>query len=105
MHSGSDLRLQRIFLTFNKRIEQMQPNTTRSLLLVLGSTMVIGACSISGHYRGEGACRGFHMDQTSCERAAANAASIGKVRIGQSMTDVQAIMGAADRRDAVPGSE
>lgn len=68
--------------------------------------LLLTGCGVSGHYRSEGPCQGFHKDQDACERAAANSQLIGKVRIGQSADEVLAIMGKApERRDASAESE
>lgn len=76
-----------------------------SIILLAGSVVLAG-CGVSGHYRSEGPCRGFHKDQQSCERAAENSQVIGKVQIGQTMADVASIMGKGpERRNATAESE
>lgn len=63
-------------------------------------------CSISGHYRSEGPCKGFHKDQQACERAVANSSVIGKVKLGQSLEEVRRIMGKdPERREVSKQSE
>lgn len=75
------------------------------ILLILVAILING-CSISGHYRSEGPCKGFHKDQQACERAAANSSVIGKVNIGQSLEDVRQIMGKdPERREVSKESE
>jgi hypothetical protein len=75
-------------------------------MIVLFVSIVIAGCGVSGHYRDEGPCRGFHKDQDACERAYANSQVIGKVQIGQSKSDVLAVMGKGpERRDATAESE
>mgnify|MGYP003394406087 CR=1 FL=1 len=77
----------------------------RSFLLVWGS-LLLSACGLSGHYESSGPCRGFHKDQPSCQRAAENSSTIGKVKVGQSIADVRQIMGKdPERREAIADSE
>jgi hypothetical protein len=74
--------------------------TPRIALLVCALLLVSG-CSVSGKYRGQGPCRGFHTDPQACERAYENSLVAGKVQIGQSPTEVRAIMGRdPERREA-----
>lgn len=64
-------------------------------------SLIVAGCGVSGHYRSEGPCEGFHKDQNACERAHANSQGITKVRIGQSTDEVQAIMGTGlERKEA-----
>jgi hypothetical protein len=76
-------------------------------ILVLAASLVLAGCGVSGHYRSEGPCRGFHKDQQACERAHENSLVIGKVQIGQTLSEVSAIMGgkAPDAREATPEFE
>jgi hypothetical protein len=77
----------------------------RNLLLVVISLLLI-SCELSGHYESSGPCRGFHKDQQACQRAAENASTIGKVKVGQSLAEVRQIMGKdPDRREASSDSE
>ena len=73
----------------------------RIILLALA----IGGCSASSSYRSDGSCRGFHRDPAGCERASANAQTIGNVKLGQSTSEVLAIMGGPERKDARVGME
>jgi hypothetical protein len=76
------------------------------LALIAFSALVLGACGVSGHYRGQGPCRGFHKDQQACERAHANSLGMAKVQIGQTTAEVAALMGGGpDRRDATADCE
>jgi len=77
----------------------------RCFLLVVGSFM-LSACGVSGHYESEGPCKGFHRDQQACKRAAENSSVIGKVKIGQSPSEVRQIMGKdPERREASADTE
>ena len=82
-------------------------NTTRLLRVTVGVIIILMAgCSVSGKYRGEGPCRGFHKDPQACERAYENSLVAGKVQIGQSSTEVRAIMGRdPERREATATSD
>jgi hypothetical protein len=69
-------------------------------------SLIVAGCGVSGHYRSEGPCKGFHKDQNACERAHANSQAMPKVKLGQSTEQVQAIMGAGfDRREATADCE
>ena len=75
-------------------------------ILLISAAILINGCSISGNYRSEGPCKGFHKDQQSCEKAAANSSVIGKVSLGQSLKEVRQIMGKdPERREASKQSE
>jgi len=63
----------------------------RSLLLV-GGSLLLSACGVSGHYESSGPCKGFHRDQQACQRAADNSSAIGKVKVGQSLSEVRQVM-------------
>lgn len=76
----------------------------RNILLFL-IILIVNGCSVSGHYRSEGPCKGFHKDQQACERAAANSKVIGKVMIGQSLDDVREIMGKDPERRKASAKE
>ena len=70
------------------------------------SVLLASGCGVSGNYRGEGPCKGFHRDQQACERAYENSLVAGKVRVGQSPSEVRAIMGRdPERREATADSE
>ena len=78
---------------------------TSSKIFLL-SLLFISGCSVSGHYRSEGPCKGFHKDQDACERAVYNSTVIGKVEIGQSIDEVRKIMGRRpEQREATKTSE
>jgi hypothetical protein len=63
--------------------------------------LVISGCAVSGKYRSEGSCQGFHTDPAACERAYANGLVAGKIQIGQTHSEVRAIMGRdPERREA-----
>jgi hypothetical protein len=74
--------------------------------LLLASFLPLAACGVSGHYESEGPCKGFHKDQQACKRAAENSSVVGKVRMGQPLAEVRAVMGKdPERRDASADSE
>ena len=59
--------------------------------------IILGACI--PNYRESGPCAGWHRNPVACERAAENSKLIGSVKLGQSLEEVQQIMGTApDRR-------
>ena len=77
----------------------------RSILLLAGSLLLTG-CAMSGHYQSSGPCEGFHKDQQACQRAYENSLVIGKVKVGQSLAEVRAIMGKdPERREATSETE
>ena len=68
--------------------------------------LVISGCSVSGKYRSEGPCEGFHKDPAACERAYANSSVAAKIQIGQAPSEVRTIMGHdPERREATAASE
>jgi hypothetical protein len=75
------------------------------IALMVSALLVVG-CSVSGKYRGDGPCKGFREDPQACERAYENSLVASKVQIGQSPTEVRAIMGRnPERREATATSE
>ena len=73
----------------------------KNSVLAISLCLLISACSVSGKYRGEGPCKGFHKDPEACERAAVNSLVIGNVQQGQSPEKVREIMGHyPERREA-----
>jgi hypothetical protein len=77
----------------------------RSFLL-MAACLLLSGCGISGHYVSEGPCKGFHTDQQACQRAAENFVAIGKVKVGQSLSEVRQIMGKdPERREASADTE
>ena len=79
---------------------------TRIALLVVVSALFASGCSVSGKYRGDGPCKGFHQNPQACERAYENSLVAGKVQIGQSRTEVRATMGRdPEQREATADSE
>lgn len=69
--------------------------------LVAGFSTLLSACGVSGHYESSGPCKGFHRDQQACQRAAENSSAIGKVKVGQSFSEVRQIMGKDPERREV----
>ncbi|MBL8511304.1 MAG: hypothetical protein JNM52_06630 [Betaproteobacteria bacterium] len=69
--------------------------------LLLGVLILITACSVSGKYRSDGPCRGFHKDPQACERAYENSLLVNKINIGQSANEVREIMGREPERREV----
>jgi hypothetical protein len=68
--------------------------------------IVVSGCAVSGNYRSEGPCEGFHADPAACERAYANSLVAGRVQIGQTLSEVRTIMGRdPERREATADSE
>ena len=68
--------------------------------------VLLSACSVSGKYRGDGPCEGFHKDPEACEGAAANSLVISKVQLGQSPEEVREIMeNDPERREVAVGLE
>lgn len=65
----------------------------RNKLLMISIIVLVSACSVSGKYRGDGPCKGFHKDPEACERAAENSLVISKVQLGQSPEEVRKTMG------------
>jgi hypothetical protein len=65
----------------------------KNMLFVISIIVLVSACSVSGKYRGDGPCKGFHKDPEACERAAANSLVISKIQLGQSPEEVREIMG------------
>lgn len=63
--------------------------------MVLG---LLAGCTYGGHYSRSGPCEGWHTDSAACERSVVNRASLAKVRIGQSLEDVRALLGEPERR-------
>jgi hypothetical protein len=62
-------------------------------LVVLSLLMIlVNGCSLSPNYRADGPCKWFHKYPELCESAAANAAVIGKVEIGQTFAEVRKVM-------------
>jgi hypothetical protein len=77
----------------------------RVILSVCAISLVSG-CGVSRNYRDDGPCKGFHKEPQACERAYENSLVAGKVQIGQSSTEVRAIMGREpERREASAESE
>lgn len=70
-------------------------------LFLISVIMLISGCSVSGNYRSEGPCKGFHKYPEACESAAANSSVIGKVVLGQSLEEVRQIMGKDPERREV----
>jgi hypothetical protein len=63
--------------------------------------LVISGCAVSGKYRSEGPCQGFHSDPAACERAYGNSLVAGKIQLGQTPSEVRTIMGRdPERREA-----
>lgn len=78
----------------------------RVALIVIVSALVASGCSVSGKYRGEGPCKGFHKNPQACERAYENSLVAGQVQLGQSRTEVRATMGRdPEQREATADSE
>ena len=74
--------------------------------IFIASALIASGCSVSGKYRGDGPCQGFHKDPQACERAHENSQVAGKVQIGQSPSEVRSVMGRdPERREAKAGSE
>ncbi len=71
--------------------------------LLFATSLLLGACGVSGHYESEGPCKGFHKDQQACKRAAQNASVIGKVKLGQTTSEVSQIMGKDPERRQAQG--
>ena len=65
----------------------------KKFLFVFTVIPLINGCGVSGHYRSEGPCQGFHKDQEACERAANNSSVIGNINLGHTLNDVRQIMG------------
>lgn len=61
--------------------------------MTLVSALFVSGCGVSGNYRSDGPCKGFHKNPRTCERAYENSLVAGKIQIGQSRTDVRATMG------------
>jgi hypothetical protein len=75
-------------------------------IMLLAILMMLTACSLSSNYVSSGPCKGFHVDQQACQRAAENSVIIGKINIGQSLQEVRKIMGKdPERREATADSE
>ena len=75
-------------------------------LFLISVIVLVSACGVTGKYRGEGPCKGFHKDPAACERAAANILVIGKVQLGQTPEQVRAIMGSdPERREVTETTE
>jgi hypothetical protein len=65
--------------------------------LICGMIILGGCIPNSGE---SGPCAGWHRNPVACERAAENSKLIGSVNLGQSLEEVQQIMGTApDRRN------
>jgi hypothetical protein len=68
----------------------------------LKASLICGMIILGGcipNYRESGPCAGWHRNPVACERAAENSKLIGSVNLGQSLEEVQQIMGTApDRR-------
>lgn len=78
----------------------------RIALIVIVSALFASGCSVSGKYRGDGPCKGFHKDPQICERAHESSLVAGKVKIGQSLAEVRAIMGHdPEQREATADTE
>ena len=78
----------------------------KNTLLMISLIVLVSACSVSGKYRSEGPCKGFHKDPEACERAAANSLFISKVQLGQSPEEVREVMGNdPERREVTEGIE
>jgi hypothetical protein len=75
------------------------------MIRVILLAMAVGGCGASSSYRSDGPCRGFHRDPAGCERAFGNAQLIGKVKLGQSISEVRSIMGDPDRKNASANME
>jgi hypothetical protein len=75
-------------------------------ILLIVSALIASGCNVSGQYRDEGPCQGFHTDPQACERAYGNSLVVGKIRIGQSPSEVRAVMGRdPERREATTETE
>jgi len=78
----------------------------KNKLLMISIIVLVSACSVSGKYRGDGPCKGFHKNPEACERAAANSLVINKVQLGQSPEDVRKVMESdPERREITDGLE
>jgi hypothetical protein len=73
-------------------------------ILLISIIVLLSACSVSGKYRGDGPCEGFHKDPEACERAAANSLVISNIQLGQSPEEVREIMGNEPERREVTDS-
>lgn len=72
---------------------------------LLACLLLLSSCGVTGHYEGEGPCKGFRKDQQACQRAAQNSRVIGQVKLGQTTSEVRDIMGKDPERRQARGDE
>lgn len=84
----------------------MEFNMASKLVVLSLLVILVNGCSLSPNYRADGPCKWFHKYPELCEAAAANAAVIGKVEVGQTFAEVRKVMGRdAERRQATESQE
>jgi len=105
---GSIARDQRAMRHMTKRCPASRPSGKLIMhtWITLLAVVALSSCSVSGKYRSEGPCQGFHVDPSACERAHDNALAVSRVQLGQSRSEVRAEMGRdPGRRTASSTSE